>query len=136
MPSVNIGWHRDHQNKIMSMLLNGVFSMEWTTAYITGNGSFKDEVLKNLNKSNFPFMPGSPESDNLYLLWVDDRQTIRDLKKAIGSKTVLKYRLQVFQSLEKYFENLRDKNQSVNFTPQEEALIRSMTNPMEYKNSA
>ncbi|MBX2966743.1 MAG: hypothetical protein KF845_11385 [Cyclobacteriaceae bacterium] len=115
----------------------GVFSMEWTTVYIAGKPGFKDEVLNNLLKSNFPFMPGSPESDSLYLLWMDDRHSLRELKKAIGSKTVFKYRLNFYPSLEKYFESLRSKKKEVTFTPQEEELIQSMIdNLQEYKVSA
>lgn len=115
----------------------GVFSMEWTTIYIAGKPGFKDEVLENLERSNFPYMPGSPESDSLYLLWVDDRTALRDLKKAIGSKTVFKYRLNFYPSLEKYFESIRNKKKEIAFTPQEEALIQSMaSNQLEYRYSA
>jgi hypothetical protein len=104
----------------------GVFSMEWITVYISGKPDFKEEVLRNLDKSNFPFMPGSAESDSLYLLWIDDRSSLRDLKKAIGSKTVFKYRLQFYPSLEKYFASLR-KSKETTFSPQERALIKEMT---------
>lgn len=115
----------------------GVLNMEWTTIYIAGKPGFKDEVLENLERSNFPFMPGSPESDSLYLLWVDDCTSLRDLKKAIGSKTVFKYRLNFYSSLEKYFDSIRSRKKKITFTPQEEALIQSMANiHREYRYSA
>jgi len=104
----------------------GVFSMEWITVYIAGKPDFKEEVLRNLDKSNFPFMPGSAESDSLYLLWIDDRSSLRDLKKAIGSKTIFKYRLHFYPSLEKYFASLR-KPKETPFSPQERALINEMS---------
>lgn len=113
--------------------------MEWITVYIAGKPGFKEEVLQNLESACFPHMPGTQENDSLCLFWMDDRSSLRDFKKAIGSKTVFKYRLQFFPSLEKYFESIRS-NREVSFTPQERALITEMStrngSKRMYKNSA
>ncbi len=101
--------------------------MEWVTVYISGKIGFKEEVLRNLAGSRFPFMPGTAENDSLCLFWMDERSSLRDFKKAIGSKTVFKYRLQFYSSLEKYNEAIKPKAE-VTFSPQEKALIYKMSN--------
>ncbi len=99
--------------------------MEWTTIYVAGKPGFKDEVMRNLNASRFPSMPGTPENDSLCLFWIDERSSLRDFKKAIGSKTVFKYRLQFYPSLEKYLETNREE-QSNSLTVEDLALINKM----------
>lgn len=113
--------------------------MEWITVYIAGKPGFKDEIIDSLEKSKFPYMPGTPENDSVCLFWMDERSTLRNFKKAIGSKMVFKYRLQFFASLEKYYESIRTKGE-VQFSPQERALISEMTaletGKRKYKNTA
>jgi hypothetical protein len=113
--------------------------MEWSTIYISGKPGFKEEVLRNLEGSRFPYMPGTSESESVSLFWIDERSTIRNFKKAIGSKTVFKYRLQFYTSIEKYYESVRN-NREVTFTPQERALISEMSawqaGKQPYKHSA
>jgi len=103
-----------------------VYSMEWVTVYIAGKPGFKEEVLRNLEGSRFPFMPGTAENDSLYLFWMDERSSLRDFKKAIGSKTVFKYRLQFYPSLEKYNE-AKKSNPETTFSKQEKDLIYKMS---------
>ena len=113
--------------------------MEWITLYIAGKAGFKKEVVHNLEDSKLNYMQGAPENDSLCLFWIDERTSLRDFKMAIGSKTVFKYRLQFFPSIEKYYESIRDKRE-VSFSPKEKALISEMsaweTSKRSYKNSA
>ena len=122
--------HENRQNKIEFM--------NWNTIYVKGRDGFEKEVLNNLEHSDVSFMPGSTaELKDMSLFWIDERTTLRDFKKAITSKTILKYRLQFFRSLE---EVESEEKKSDAFTPQEEAMIREMSdwedNPITYKNSA
>ena len=113
--------------------------MEWITVYISGKPGFKEEVQKNIESSRFPIMPGASESDSLSLFWIDDRASLRDLKKAIGSKTVFKYRLQFYSSIEKYLDTQKRDN-TITLTPQEKELVNQMSawqaNRKHYKISA
>jgi hypothetical protein len=96
--------------------------MAWTTLYITGKPDFKEEVLHNLESSKISFLPGSDPDENLFLIWVDETLPLRDLKKAIGSKTVFKYRLQFFTSLTQPLTKATNET----FTAREEDMIREM----------
>ncbi len=109
--------------------------MSWTTLYITGKPDFKEEILHNLDKSEISFLPGSTEGESdLVLLWVDENLPLRDLKKAIGSKTVFKYRLQFFTSLTQ--RQAQEKKEPL--TPREQAMIREMADweTRNYRHSA
>lgn len=113
--------------------------MEWITVYISGKPGFKEEVQKNIESSRFPIMPGASESESLSLFWIDDRASLRDLKKAIGSKTLFKYRLQFYPSIEKY-QDAQQNNNTITLTPQEKQLVSQMSaweaNRKHYKKSA
>ncbi len=98
--------------------------MSWNTLYITGKSGFKEEVLESLEDSNLPFMPGSTGYDQeVSLFWIDDSLPLRDIKKAIGSKIVFKYRLRFFTSLE---ELQLEEEKNTTLTPREEAKIHEM----------
>ena len=99
--------------------------MEWTTVYVTGKPEFEEDVVHNLRDAGFNFMEGTKEGD-LTLFWIDEKATVRDFKKAIGSKTVFKYRLRFYSSQEAFLETTKDQEGENNFTPQEQALIRKM----------
>jgi hypothetical protein len=94
--------------------------MTWITLYITGKSDFRDIVRKKLDHSELNFMPGYVENliDNDYkhdLYWVDDTTDLRLIKEAIGGKTIWKYRLRFFISLEEfiaYQEELISKSDS------------------------
>ena len=59
-------------------------------------------------------MPGYANEKGLILFWVDESESIRSLKKAIGSKTIFKYRLRFFTSIEAFVESNHDEtNQDV-----------------------
>jgi hypothetical protein len=114
--------------------------MNWNTIYITGKRGFEKEVLHNLEHSDIGFMPGSmSELDNCSLFWVDEKETLRDFKKGIGGKTIFKYRLRFYNSLEEANQVLT-KSKTEELTPQEVAMIREMNNwqgeQLRYKHSA
>jgi hypothetical protein len=104
--------------------------MNWLTIYITGKSDFRDEVLKKLESSNVNFMPGytggSVGYDTHDLYWLDDKVDIRKFKEAIGSKLVWKYRLNFFTSLEAFIESQNAEKKSLEFTPEESALLAKM----------
>jgi hypothetical protein len=101
--------------------------MGWSTLYAHGNPGFEQEVLDQLEHSSIGFMPGSIGGDeNIALYWVDEHTTVRDFKKAIGSKMVFKYRLRFFESLESLHAFQDTHIRTADFTPQEEALIHEM----------
>ena len=107
--------------------------MAWTTLYITGKPDFKEEVLQNLESSDISFLPGSDADENLFLVWVDENLPLRDFKKAIGSKTVFKYRLQFFTTLTQHQTEVNKET----LTPREEAMIREMNDwEVKYRHSA
>ncbi len=98
--------------------------MGWVTIYISGRPGFKEDVLHHLEKSDIVFMPGSTEGEkDLSLFWVDEKTSLREFKKAIGSKTVFKYRLQ-FRS---HIEELKRSSDNQLLTSREKDMIREMT---------
>jgi hypothetical protein len=88
--------------------------MNWTTLYITGRNDFRDDVRKKLENSKLDVMSGYLESSTAKghwdLYWINDQYTLRDVKEAIGSKLVWKYRLRFFQDLEEFIETGNDYN--------------------------
>ena len=69
-------------------------------------------------------MPGS-EDNGLTLFWIDESAKVRDFKKAIGAKTVFKYRLNFFTSIEEFEKTTTRKKLSV-FSSEEQALVKKM----------
>ena len=110
--------------------------MSWNTLYITGKEGFKEKVLENLDL-DLPIMPGSTGSDqDIILLWIDESLPMRNLKKAIGSKIVFRYRLQFFNSLEEWQQA---QGNATSLTDREETMIREMNewqNTQDYLHSA
>jgi len=108
--------------------------MNWITIYISGKPGFEKEVSDNLEGSDFAFMPGSLEHNGLALYWINEYADLRDFKKAIGSKTVFKYRLRFYSSVEEFVES--QNNVRINyFTKEEQALIRKMSSLEKVRNS-
>jgi hypothetical protein len=106
--------------------------MGWVTIYITGKGDFHEEVGEKLEDSNLNFMPGytggSTVEGELFsdLYWVDEKLKLRDLKEAIGSKLIWKYRLNFYTSLESFIESQNKKKTTSDFTAEERALLAEM----------
>jgi hypothetical protein len=100
--------------------------MGWVTLYISGKPDFEQEVLQRLGQSGFSFLPGSSDESDLALYWVNDSAKQRAFKKAIGAKTVFKYRLRFYSSVESYHQELEKGKSSSTFTTHEKAMIRKM----------
>ncbi|HMJ68897.1 MAG TPA: hypothetical protein VK508_08380 [Cyclobacteriaceae bacterium] len=99
--------------------------MNWKTVYIVGREKFNDEVNKHLERSGVDFMPGydTQQSDQDHeLYWVPEEMSMRELKEAIGAKTVFKYRLRFFDSLEQFIETIN----STEFTEEERKRVERM----------
>jgi hypothetical protein len=99
--------------------------MNWATIYIAGKPGFHKEVYHHLEHSDFSFMPGTADDHGLTLFWVDETADIREFKMAIGAKTVFKYRLRFYTSIEE-FEKLETRKKISAFTSEEQALVKKM----------
>ena len=107
--------------------------MNWTTLYITGKQDFREDVRKKLENSKLDVMSGYLESSTTKghwdLYWTNDQYTLRDVKEAIGSKIIWKYRLRFFQDLEQFIETGSNVNARLVKEEEEqlEEVLRSMT---------
>ena len=100
--------------------------MIWKTIYIKGNAGFESEVLYQLEKSGFSFLPGTYQVElDMALYWINDVSLLRDFKLAIGAKTIFKYRLRLFIDLAKAQEE--NANQLPGLTAKEEAMVKKMS---------
>jgi hypothetical protein len=108
---------------------NRILTMGWVTIYITGKSDFREEVGESLQDSDLKVMPGytggSTVEGEIYsdMYWLDEKVTLRELKEAIGSKLVWKYRLNFYASLESFIESQNQKKTSSDFTAEERALL-------------
>ena len=101
------------------------FFMSWKTIYVTGKSGFGEDVLKNLEKSAINFMPGyntGEERDSYEMYWIPESLPIGDLKRAIGAKTVFRYRLRFFSALEEFMNDTPTED----FTDEEKKKIERM----------
>jgi hypothetical protein len=76
--------------------MQGRFGIGWVIAYIHGRQGFHDDVLPKLRDH---YITGNSEGDNLMMVWLPDINKLRSLKWAVGSKSILKYRLHFFASV-------------------------------------
>jgi hypothetical protein len=78
--------------------------MSWMTIYVTGRPAFQPKVRKKLKRSGVDFMSGyvdnSTSTVSRALYWLHDQTELREMKAAVGSKLVWKYRLKFYASLE------------------------------------
>ena len=104
--------------------------MNWITVYITGKADFRVEVQKKLESSDINFMPGntcsSSDMDTHDLYSLDDKVDLRQFKQAIGSKHVLKYRLNFYTSLEAFIEAQNKKRESEEVAEQASLFLKMM----------
>lgn len=92
----------------------------WTTIYINGKAGAEAEILHNLQHSGFNFMPGYANEKGLILFWVDEAESLRSFKKAIGSKTIFKYRLRFYTNVEAFVESRHhEEDQDILSGPEE-----------------
>lgn len=103
--------------------------MNWNTIYITGKPGFQQELRRKLEHTDLECMPGYVDnstadvSHDLY--WLDEKTEIRELKEAIGSKMVWKFRLRFYVSLESFLE-AQEKRKSTALTKDELELMAHM----------
>jgi len=88
-----------------SIVKSKEFCMGWVTMYVRGKSGFQIEVLHNLKASGFKFLPGFANERGLALIWIQEKADLRAFKKAIGSKTIFKFRLRFFASVEEFIES-------------------------------
>jgi len=99
--------------------------MNWVTIYIAGKAGFEKEVTEQLEKSPLRFMPGTLGEDRgVSLFWLPEEVSLRELKKAIGSKVVFKYRLKFSTNLEIIKS---EQTEPERLSVREEAMIREMS---------
>lgn len=93
--------------------------MNWSTICIKGRNGFK-EVLRN--KLDDSWLSGTPDSNqNLLLFWLDVNTSLVDLKRAIGSEIIFRYRLQFITDPDK-----NDMDKSHTSEPPKSALHLTM----------
>lgn len=104
--------------------------MNWTTIYITGRPEFQAEVRRKLEHADLDFMPGyvdnSTSSVTHDLYWLNDQTPIRELKEAVGSKLIWKYRLRFFDSLETFLQAQDRSKKSAELTQDDLDLMAHM----------
>ncbi len=105
--------------------------MSWSTVYVSGRVGFEREVLHQLEKSGFSFLAGT-EENGYALFWIDHLAKLREFKIAIGSKTIFRYRLQFYLSVD---EALQKRN-TAGFTPDEQNKIKRMQDWERLRNTA
>jgi hypothetical protein len=103
--------------------------MNWSTIYITGRPGFQQELRRKLEHADLECMPGYVDnstadvSHDLY--WLDEKTDLRELKEAIGSKLVWKYRLHFYASLEAFLV-AQERGKSTDLSKDEIDLIAHM----------
>lgn len=104
--------------------------MNWTTLYITGKTDFRADVLDKLEDSRLDFMPGYMEGTTgagIYdLYWIKESTTLREVKDAIGSKLIWKYRLRFYCNLEDFIETINQPPAETEWTDEERNLLTAM----------
>jgi hypothetical protein len=104
--------------------------MNWTTIYITGRPEFQEEVRRKLEHSDLDFMPGYVDnttatvSHDLY--WLNDQTDIREMKAAVGSKLIWKYRLRFYATLEAFLMAQDTSKKAVELTQDDLDLMAHM----------
>jgi hypothetical protein len=103
--------------------------MGWTTLYITGKEDFREEIKDRLEGSNLDIMSGytgtyTPGGEAHELYWIDEKTDLRNVKEAIGSKLIWKYRLNFYPSFEAFIETQnRKQKRSHQLTEEDFALF-------------
>ena len=69
-------------------------------------------------------MPGFTQEENLALFWISEQTSLRQLKAAIGSKTLWKYRLHFHDSVETFVES--QNKGKLSLTKEESDLVSHM----------
>ena len=90
--------------------------------YIKGRSDFQGAVISKLERT---WLLGSPEAKGeLVMFWLPEAVTLRDLKIAIGSKLIFKYRLHFITNLNGHLKIEDDKADE--FSVSENKMIQNM----------
>jgi hypothetical protein len=104
--------------------------MNWTTLYITGKHDFRPEVRRKLEGSKVDFMPGYIEASSIGpvydLHWISETTDLREVKEAIGSKLIWKYRLKFYSNLEDFIQTRSRGGDTMTLTPEEQNMVEAM----------
>jgi hypothetical protein len=104
--------------------------MNWVTIYITGRTDFREEVRKKLMNADLNVMPGYTDNSQSRVLhdlyWMDEKLSLHDFKKAVGSKLVWKFRLRFYATLEEFIEVQENTSRKIGFTQDEQNLMDTM----------
>jgi hypothetical protein len=104
--------------------------MNWTTIYITGEKDFQEEVRRKLEHSRLNLMPGYIDNSTTRVMhdlyWLDEKTDVRALKEAVGSKTIWKYRLRFYTTLETFLQAQDAEKNSSDLTKEDLDMIASM----------
>jgi hypothetical protein len=84
--------------------------MGWITVYIRGKVGAESEIIRNLDHTGFPYMRGAATEKRVGLYWIKGAENLRAFKKAIGSKTIWKYRLRFYTDIEAFVESRHNVN--------------------------
>jgi|DewCreStandDraft_4_1066084.scaffolds.fasta_scaffold64958_2 hypothetical protein len=78
----------------------------WIPVFITGSEGFAQKLVEALSMSGLPFMPGyfhdSSARTAHTLIWVDEHTSLDEYKRAIGARTIWKYRIRFFRTLQEF----------------------------------
>ncbi len=104
--------------------------MNWTTVYITGRPEFQTEVRKKLGHTNLDFMQGYIDNSTTNvthdLYWLNDQTDLREMKEAVGSKLIWKYRLKFYADLEAFLNSQEQLAKTAELTQDDLDLIAHM----------
>ncbi len=78
----------------------------WIPVYVTGREGFAEKLMEALGVSGLPFMPGYFHDNNAQtahtLIWIDEHTPLSRYKKALGARTLWKYRIRFFRTLREF----------------------------------
>ena len=100
--------------------------MAWRTLYTTGRAGSDRVVNDYLKKLKVEFITGSFDQEGTYLFWVTANFDLERLRREIGGKLTLRYRLRFFFSVDSFvaFRHKEEKNH--HFTPDQEQMFRDL----------
>lgn len=97
-------------------------SMKRSTIYINGKNGFEKVLRDRLDESWFS---SRDSKKNLVIFWLDANTNLSDLKRAIGSNIIFKYKIQ-FSSDPDKFHNTAQVKSTIQLTVKEKAIIVQM----------
>ena len=93
--------------------------MSWVPIYIRGREGFKEAVVEKLQMT---WLRGSTDGEiDLLMFLLKEKGELRGLKKAIGSKLILKFRMHFIADLDIYLSH--QNKRSDHFSDSENDLI-------------